>query len=152
MKFCSIHFNLKIFLEITLFLLLFFIIIISIFSHSTIHMNRQNYTSILRDSHERISQYIGKRITTSGYIFRAKDFSNKQFVSARDMFVSENETNIVGFLCQYDFAEELENNIWVEATGTIQLGDYYGPIPFILIDSIHPITTPNDIYVSPPKY
>jgi len=113
-------------------------------------MNKDNFTNILRDSHENITKYTGKRITTSGYIFRNQNFSSNNFVIARDMLISENEANIVGFFCSYEFANDFENNEWVEATGTIVLGDYYGPIPMIQIDTIKKITTPNDIFVYPP--
>ena len=114
-------------------------------------MTNQNYTTILRDSHQNISSYLGKKIRTSGYIFRNKNFSSKNFVIARDMLISENEVSIVGFLCLYDHAEEFQNNEWVEATGTIVLGDYYGPVPMIQIGSIRKIATPNDVFVETPK-
>lgn len=133
------------------------IILLSIFlinlflNNQTIHMNSENYTTILRDSHQNISKYIGKKIVTSGYIFRASNFENNNFVIARDMLVNENEASIVGFLCEYNQANDFENNVWVEAHGTIALGDYYGPIPIIKIDTIKRITTPNNSLVYPPK-
>ena len=133
------------------------IILLSIFlinlflNNQTIHMNSENYTTILRDSHQNISKYIGKKIVTSGYIFRASNFENNNFVIARDMLENENEASIVGFLCEYNQANDFENNVWIEAHGTIALGDYYGPIPIIKIDTIKRITTPNNSLVYPPK-
>ena len=92
-----------------------------------------------------------KEIITSGYIFRATDFNNKQFVVARDMIVSENDYRIVGFLCEYDKINEFENNSWIQITGTIKLKDYHGPMPVIEVSEIHKITTPNETFVLPPK-
>ena len=148
-------FNLKIDIKRILlsFLIIFLILFIIwiVWNNQEIKMNNTNFTSILRDSHQDINKFIGKRITTSGYIFRCKDFAEENFVIARDMLISETEANIVGFLCSYEFANDFENNEWVEATGRIILGDYHGPIPIIQIDSIHKITTPNDAFVSMPK-
>ena len=67
------------------------------------------------------------------------------------MLENENEASIVGFLCEYNQANDFENNVWIEAHGTIALGDYYGPIPIIKIDTIKRITTPNNSLVYPPK-
>lgn len=114
-------------------------------------MNNSNYTTILRDVHNDIPKYVGRKIITTGYIFRANDFDNNQFVVARDMLISEDSANIVGFLCEYSQANNFENNIWVEVCGTITLGDYYGPMPVIKVSKIEKITTPQNIFVFPPK-
>ena len=114
-------------------------------------MNNSNYTTILRDSHKDISKYLNKKIKATGYIFRSNNFNSNQFVVARDMLINDSEANIVGFLCEYPQATEFEDNVWVEISGTLTLGDYFGPIPIIKIDTIKRITTPEDIFVYPPK-
>lgn len=146
----DIHKISYIFIVCMIILLAIFLIELLI-NNKTINMNTNNYTTILRDSHENISKYIGRKIITSGYIFRGKDFDNNKFVIARDMLISETEANIVGFLCEYEKAEDFDDNVWVEAQGTIALGDYYGPIPIIKINTIKRITTPNDTFVYPPN-
>ena len=151
MKIWNIKINIQNLIWILLLILLLFAIIYFICMNTTIHMNHNNFTTILRDSHQNMSQYIGKRITTSGYVFRNKDFEKNYFVIARDMLINETQAHIVGFLCSYDNADDFENNEWVEATGIITLGDYFGPIPMIKIETIKKITTPNDIFVNPPK-
>ena len=137
-----------IFLIILLLTIFLFSIIINT---KTIIMTNTNYTKILKDSHANISKYVGRNIQTTGYIFRAKDFEEDQFVVARDMLINEKEANIVGFLCKYDKASDFEDNIWVEIYGTIFLGDYYGAIPIIKVGTIKRITTPENIFVYPPK-
>lgn len=151
-------FNLKLDIhKVRYFFILSIIILLSIFLFSlilntkTIIMTNSNYTKILKDSHANISKYVGKNIQTSGYIFRAKDFDDTQFVVARDMLINEKEANIVGFLCEYDNALDFEDNVWVEIYGTIFLGDYYGAIPVIKVGTIKRITTPENIFVYPPK-
>ncbi len=133
-------------------IILLCIFLISLFLKSkTITMNNSNYTTILRDVHNGIPKYVGRKIITTGYIFRANDFNDNQFVVARDMLISEDSANIVGFLCECNQANNFENNVWVEVSGTITLGDYYGPMPIIKVTHINRITTPQDIFVLPPK-
>lgn len=119
--------------------------------NKTIIMTNENYTSILNDCHTNIKNYLNKEILFSGYIFRADDFSNNQFVIARDMLVNSTQSQIVGFLCTYEKASTFDDNSWVEAKGIVTQGKYNGPIPIIAITSIKKITTPNDVFVFPPK-
>ena len=124
------------YLFISILLILLCIFLISLYiNNKTIIMNNSNYTTILRDSHKDISN----------------NFNSNQFVVARDMLINDSEANIVGFLCEYPQATEFEDNVWVEISGTLTLGDYFGPIPIIKIDTIKRITTPEDIFVYPPK-
>lgn len=105
------------YLFIAILLILLCVFLISLFiNNRTIIMNNENYTTILRDSHNDISKYVNKKIKTTGYIFRSNNFSDTQFVVARDMLINESEANIVGFLCEYPHAYEFEDNVWVEVT------------------------------------
>ncbi len=152
MKIWNIKINLQKIIITTLLIILVTFFIYLFLNNQTVHMNNENYTTILRDFHNNISKYVGKKIITSGYVFRGKDFNETQFVVARDMLVSDNEANIVGFLCEYPQIADFENNVWVEVEGTIILGNYYGPMPIIKVNSIKRITTPNDVFVYPPEY
>lgn len=134
--------------------IIFFLAIFLLFlfyNNTTIYMTNENYTTILKDSHENISKYVGKKIVTSGYIFRGKNFEKNNFVVARDMLINDTEANIVGFLCTYDKASDFEDNVWVEIQGTIAVGNYYGQLPIIKISTIKKITTPENTFVYPPK-
>ena len=153
MKIINVKFSFKLFIIIlvSIIIMLSAILLIKLFKNTSITMNNENYTIILKEVHDNIENYIDKEIITSGYIFRATDFNNKQFVVARDMIVSENDYRIVGFLCEYDKINEFENNSWIQITGTIKLKDYHGPMPVIEVSEIHKITTPNETFVLPPK-
>lgn len=114
-------------------------------------MTNENYTTILKNVHDNLKDYTGKKIKMNGYVFRVNDFQGTQLVVARDMIISyPDDARIVGFLCEYDLASEYQNNIWIEVTGTITRGNYYGEIPIVKIEEIKRITTPNEIFVSPP--
>lgn len=117
-----------------------------------ITITTDNYTNILKTVCENLDSYVGKQICFTGYIHRNLDFKNDEFVLARDMIVSsDNQTLIVGFLCEYSKAKNFENGSWVEITGRITKGNYHGEIPVIKIKKIKEIQKPNeDIYVYPP--
>lgn len=120
-------------------------------SSSVIELTTQNYTNILKDSHEHIDDYVGKSYKFSGYIYRAYDFTDKQFVLARDMVISSDfQTLIVGFLSEYKDIKNYPDNTWVEVTGTIKKVNYHGDMPELQITSLKEIDKPNDEYVYPP--
>lgn len=90
----------------------------------------ENYTNILKSSHENIDLYIGKKIKFTGFVYRLYDFSENQFVLAREMIISQSsqaqaEAVVVGFLCESDTASSYEDNTWVEIEGTIVKGYYH---------------------------
>lgn len=117
----------------------------------TIVMTNENYTSILYDCNNNIENYLGLEVTLTGYIFRMDDFSDTQFVIARDMLINSTQAQIVGFLCTYENAKEFDDNLWVKATGVITKGNFNGQIPIVSIKTLKKITTPNDIFVYPPN-
>ena len=47
-----------------------------------------------------------------------------------------------GFLCEYEKAKDFENNSWVNLTGEITKGYYYGDIPVLKITSIEKCDAP----------
>lgn len=160
------NFLLKIFLFVLL-LVVFLIIGVSIykiFYHSnnssnscvnntnTFTLSTSNYTDVLKAVHENLNSYIGQQIIFSGYIYKIYDFSDSQFVLARDMIIdSNNQTLVVGFLCNYNDISSYEPGSWVEITGTITKGDYNGEIPILEITEIKKIEKPTDEYVYPPN-
>ena len=62
----------------------------------------------------------------------------------------ENETFIVGFLCDCNNAKDFEDGTWVEITGTIKKGNYHGEIPIIKILKIEEVNEPEEKLVPLP--
>lgn len=122
-----------------------------ILTSNYIEITNSNYTNILMDAYDNIDKYLGKNITVTGYVFRLPDFGNNEFVIARDMLVDENHSQVVGFLCNYNQISQYETNSWVKINGIIEKGHYFGEIPIIRVKSIKKVTTPNEIFVSPPN-
>lgn len=111
-----------------------------------------NYTTILQAVTNDIDSYIGCKIHFTGYVYRLVDFDNNEFVLARDMLINENTSQslIVGFLCTYDTAYEFKDKTWVDITGTIIKGDYYGDIAQIQVTNMFECSEPENKYVSVP--
>ena len=119
--------------------------------NTNLEVNSTNYTNILKDSHENIDKYVGKKIRFSGFIYRLYDFKSNQFVLAREMIVSsDNHAVVVGFLSECDNAESFKEGSWVEVEGTIEKGNYHGDIPIVKVTNIKNVTVPKDEFVYPP--
>lgn len=110
-----------------------------------------NYTNVLKAVHDNTDNYVGQKIKFSGYVYRMIDFTQTQFVLARDMVISSDfQTVVVGFLCEYEDAINYEDYCWVEIEGKITKGNYHGDIPIIQIEKIEKIEKPSEEYVYPP--
>ena len=117
-----------------------------------IEPTNKTYSTILKGVHENIDNYVGKKIKFSGFIYRVYDINDNQFVLARKMIIdSNNQTVIVGFLCDYDNSKSLNDSQWVEIEGTIKKGKYHGDMPIIKIDKLITIDKPKDELVYPPN-
>ena len=121
------------------------------FDNSKLEINSANYTDILKDSHDNIDKYVGKKIKFTGFVYRLYDFNENQFVLAREMLISsDNHAVVVGFLSICDDACNFKNGTWVEAEGVIEKGFYHGDIPVIKVDCLKETNVPNDEFVYPP--
>lgn len=147
-----INIKFKNILKIFFILSFLFALLITLSARSNIiTMTNENFTEILKEYHDNPYKYEGKRIKTSGYIFRAADFSNNQLVIARDMWLNESTSHIVGFLCELDNSCTYKDHTWVSAEGILYVGNYHGPMPIIKIDKITQIENPNLPFVTPPE-
>lgn len=127
------------------------VIIRDTFDSSKLEINSNNYTSILKDSHENIEKYVGKEVRFTGFVYRLYDFNDNQFVLAREMIISsDNHAVVVGFLSEYDDINQFKDGCWIEANGVIEKGYYHGDIPVIKIRSIREVNVPKDEFVYPP--
>ncbi len=114
-------------------------------------ISAQNYTNVLKAVHENIDDYVGVKIQFTGYVYRVLDLTETQFILARDMIISSDyQYVIVGFLCEYENAQNFENETWVELTGEITKGNYHGDMPIVEVTDIYEVDTPNEEYVYPP--
>ena len=114
-------------------------------------LNSKNYTNILKQVHDDLDTYIGQKISFTGYVYRVLDIKENEFILARNMIInSNNQTLVVGFLCSYENATSIPDNTWVNITGNIEKGSYYGDIPIIKIEELKIVDKPQDDLVYPP--
>ncbi len=114
-------------------------------------ISAKNYTNVLKTVHENVDNYIDMKIQFTGYIYRVLDLTDTQFILARDMIISsDHKYVIVGFLCEYEKAQNFSNETWVELTGKITKGNYHGDMPIIKVTDIKTVDKPNEEYVYPP--
>ena len=94
------------------------------------NLTTNNYTNVLKAVHNNLDTYVGQQINFSGYVYRVYDFDENQFVLARDMIISpDNQTVVIGFLCESKEAKNLVDGTWVHISGEITKGNYHGEIP-----------------------
>ena len=152
-----------VFIIIAIIMLLFFSISIykifyksinkssNVTSSDIIDVSSKNYTNVLKAVHDDLDSYIGKKIHFTGYIYRILDFSDTQFVLARNMIISsDNKVVVVGFLCNYKESMNFKNDSWVDVKGVITKGNYHGNVPIIEIEEIKEAECPTDELVYPP--
>lgn len=119
--------------------------------NSVLEINTLNYTSILKDAHENIDKYVGKKVKFIGFVYRLYDFNENQFVLAREMIMDDSKhAVVVGFLSECNIANQFKMGSWVEIEGVIEKGNYHGDIPIIKIKDIKETSVPSDEYVYPP--
>lgn len=115
------------------------------------YISTADYTNVLKSVYENVDVYLGQKISFTGYVFRCLDFSENQFVLARDMLVDgRSDALIVGFLCSSNDASSYQDGTWVEITGEITKGFYNGEIPIIKVTKIKQVDKPADEFTYPP--
>lgn len=125
---------------ICLFLLLSMAIFSFLFNYNyaqnnTIYITDENYPVILEDAHQNIDKYINKIIVVEGYIFRRDDFNKNNFVIAKDMYISQVESVVIGFLCNAPSLSKLENGTNLKIKGKIKEG-YFNDMKYPILSSI----------------
>ncbi len=106
----------------------------------------ENFLSSLKKIHESVDENIGKSIKVSGFVYTLPDFKKDFFVCGRYL-VQDNSTQVAGYLFNYNGSMQLQENEWIEITGTIIKGDYNGKVPVIKVDKIEKIIAPANTYI-----
>lgn len=105
-----------------------------------------NFITNIEKIHNNIDENIGKTIKVSGFVYTMPDFKDGFFICGRYIEM-DNETQVAGYLCNYIGETTLEENEWIEITGSIIKGDYNGEIPVIKINTITKIPAPANMYI-----
>ena len=123
----------------------------SIPSSEVATLTPENYTNILKAVHNDMDTYIGQKISFSGYVYRVNGLKENEFILARDMDVGNQQTVVVGFLCNHEKAADFENYTWVNITGEITKGSFNNvDMPVLRITKIDKINKPSSDTVPMP--
>lgn len=119
--------------------------------NNVINLDETNYANILKSSNENIDSYVGTKVKITGYIYRLIDFSDNQFVIARDMRFNNNSNSLViGFLCESKDAHKYSDGTWVDVLGIIKKGKFNDDLAILDVISIKETNKPEKLFVNPP--
>lgn len=105
-------------------------------------LNDENYTKILSDIEANPSQYIDKKITAEGFVYRDPTFGENDFVVARMFMVCcAADAQIAGLMARWDDSSALEDKQWIQVKGILKTQTYTlsgeeSLIPIIHIQSV----------------
>lgn len=120
-------------------------------SNEIAEIDPKNYSNILKLVHKNPDTFVGQKVSFTGYIYRVFDFTKNQFILARDMKITENQSVIVGFVCEADDITAFNDFDWVNIIGTFDKTTYNNEIiPILKIESIEKTVEPKNSAVPKP--
>ncbi|MYL65698.1 TIGR03943 family protein [Bacillus hwajinpoensis] len=116
-----------------------------------IQITNKNYLDVITTIDLNLEKFIGKKLTIKGFVYREPDFNEKQIVVARfGMNCCVADASVYGTLIESDQVHSIEEDTWVEVTGTISNTSYNGQEMMLLLpDEMKQIEAPKDPYVYP---
>ncbi|WP_128894333.1 TIGR03943 family putative permease subunit [Longirhabdus pacifica] len=95
--------------------------------------------------------YVGKTIKISGFVYKEDGLASNQLVLARFAITHcIADASIIGFLAEFDEAENYEKDTWLEIEGTLQMTTYLDmELPVLQVEKLDTIDQPDQPYVYP---
>lgn len=98
------------------------------------------------DTTDNLNRYLGKTIQFTAMVLKPKEMEKGYFVPGRmAMTCCADDMAFLGYACEYDKAEELENKSWVKVTASVDVGyrkEYEGEGPILHAVSVVPAKKP----------
>ncbi len=122
-----------------------------ILQQTHIEMGETLFSTYYQEIMANTEQLQGTKVSLSGFVYREEGFSAEQLVIGRFLITHcVADAGLIGFLTEFDQAANIEDNTWLDVTGTIQLTDYQGSqIPVIEVTDVETIEEPDQPYVYP---
>ncbi len=115
-------------------------------------LDNQGYGIWYLDSMDHLERYIGKKIQFVAMVLKPENFPKGYFVPGRmAMTCCAEDMAFLGYACQYDGAEELQQKEWVKVTATVAKEywkDYKGEGPMLHAISVEKTKAPKDAVIS----
>lgn len=126
-------------------------IIANLKNQSTITMSDKLFSTYYEEMSIDLDAFEGKEIKLNGFIYKEDGFKNNQLVIGRFLVTHcVADASIIGFLSEFDAAATIEQDTWLEATGTIVIQEYNGvQLPTIKVSEWKTIEEPKQPYLYP---
>jgi uncharacterized repeat protein (TIGR03943 family) len=100
---------------------------------------------------EDLSPYLGQTAKVTGFIYRTDDLPEGQFLVSRFVIsCCAADGFAIGIPVQWDGADALEENAWVQVEGPVDVTELDGQkVPLILADTVESIRAPEQPYLFP---
>ena len=110
-----------------------------------------NFVKWEEEIYTNTKKYEGKTIEFRGFVYKEKTFRADEFVAGRSMMICcAADIQLVGYMCHYKNAENLQKNGWYNFTCKITEGTYKGEkIPLLEILNAKETEIPENEYVYP---
>lgn len=116
-----------------------------------IQMQDDIFGSYYEALNENPTDYVGRTIQMSGFVFKEDDFNSNQLVLSRFMITHcIADASILGLLTEFEEANTLKEDTWLEIEGVLDVTNYGGyEIPVIKATGWKVIDEPTEPYVYP---
>ena len=118
----------------------------------TLELDNYGYGIWYLDSLDHLERYIGKKVTFTAVVLKPENFPKDYFVPGRmAMTCCADDMAFLGFACEYDKADALEQKQWVKVTAKVAKeywADYNGEGPILHALSVEAAKAPKEAVIS----
>ncbi|SEP10263.1 TIGR03943 family putative permease subunit [Propionispora vibrioides] len=117
----------------------------------TIVVDSNNYTEVMSEINDFPQDYIGKKLTMTGFVFRSPGLGDRQLSLVRYVMVCcAADALPYGVMCETADAKKYPDGTWLSGTGVIAMGRYKDQdTPVIQLTSVEKVAAPEKPYVFP---
>jgi len=113
-----------------------------------IELNNYGYGMFYLDALDHIDRYAGKKVQFKAMVAKPNGFDKTRFVPGRmSMNCCAQDMQFLGFACDYDGADKLDEKSWVKVTATVEkeyIEEYGGEGPVLKAVDVVPTTAPQN--------
>lgn len=118
----------------------------------TLELDNYGYGIWYLDSLDHLERYIGKQVTFTAMVLKPENFPKDYFVPGRmAMTCCADDMAFLGFACEYDKTDTLEQKQWVKVTAKVAKeywADYNGEGPILHAVSVETAKAPKEAVIS----
>lgn len=113
-----------------------------------IELNNYGYGMFYLDALDHVERYEGKNVRFKGLVLKSEEFPDNRFVPGRmAMTCCAQDMQFLGFACEYDKTDELNEKDWVTVTAKVVkqfVPEYKGEGPVLQAISVEKTTEPEN--------